>query len=58
MCKQNSKDIGDELFDEFMKNNEINSGIQLINSSFRRRNECVLPHESCFLFVQTVSKFE
>ena len=55
VCKHNSKihrSIGDDLFDKFMKNNEINSGIQLINSSFRWRNECGFA--SCFFFVQTV----
>ena len=39
-AKMLHRSIGDDLFDTFMKNNEINSGIQLINSSFRWRNEC------------------
>ena len=56
-AKMLHRSIGDDLFDKFMKNNEINSGIQLINSSFRRRNECGFA--SCFFFfVQTVPKFE
>ena len=55
-AKMLHRSIGDDLFDKFMKNNEINSGIQLINSSFRRRNECGFA--SFFFFVQTVPKFE
>ena len=55
-AKMLHRSIGDDLFDKFMKNNEINSGIQLINSSFRWRNECGFA--SCFFFVQTVPKFE
>ena len=47
-AKMLHRSIGDELFDKFMKNNEINSGIQLINSSFRGRNE--FGFASCVMF--------
>ena len=46
----NNKDshqlIADELFDKFRKIDEINSGVHLISSSYRRMNEC---GASCYL---------